>query len=230
MLGAADYKLVHHAGNGRSVYSFCMCPGGTRGGRRPPSRARGDQRHEPVFAQRMQRQCRHRGRHHAGRLSRWPARRHRLPAPLGGARRSSPAAEPMPPRCRLVGDFLAGRPSGRSATVVPSYKPGVTPDRSVRRCLPDYAIAAIREALPAFEPQIPGFDMADAVMTGVETRTSSPVRITARRGFLFAQHARPVPGRRGCRLRGRHPVGRGGRDQGGGGGGAQHRGRGGAAP
>jgi len=75
-----------------------------------------------------------------------------------------------------VGDFLAGRASTELGAVIPSYKPGVTPT-DLSRCLPDFAVAAIREALPAFGRQIRGFDMADAVMTGVETRTSSPIRI-----------------------------------------------------
>jgi uncharacterized protein len=76
----------------------------------------------------------------------------------------------------LVGDFLASRASTALGEVIPSYRPGVTPT-DLSTCLPDYAIAAIREALPAFGKQIPGFDRADAVMTGVETRTSSPIRI-----------------------------------------------------
>ncbi|MGI3776654.1 MAG: FAD-dependent protein, partial [Janthinobacterium lividum] len=79
-----------------------------------------------------------------------------------------------------VGDFLEGRPSTALGTVVPSYQPGVRPT-DLALCLPDYAVAAMREALPAFERQIPGFAMADAVMTGVETRTSSPVRMLRRR-------------------------------------------------
>jgi uncharacterized FAD-dependent dehydrogenase len=75
-----------------------------------------------------------------------------------------------------VGDFLAGRASTDLGAVIPSYKPGVTPT-DLARCLPDFVVTAIREALPAFGKQIAGFDMADAVMTGVETRTSSPIRI-----------------------------------------------------
>ncbi len=82
-----------------------------------------------------------------------------------------------------VGDFLAGRPSTALGSVIPSYRPGVTPT-DLATCLPDYAIAAIREALSAFGRQIKGFDMDDAVLTGVETRTSSPVRIP--RGADFA--------------------------------------------
>ena len=77
---------------------------------------------------------------------------------------------------QLVGDFLAGRPSSGLGEVVPSYRPGVTPT-DLAACLPDFAVAAIREALPAFARRIPGFDRADAVLTGVETRTSSPLRI-----------------------------------------------------
>jgi uncharacterized FAD-dependent dehydrogenase len=78
---------------------------------------------------------------------------------------------------QLVGDFIAGRASTHLGTVIPSYKPGVTPT-DLSSCLPDYAIAAIREALPAMARQIKGYDMNDAVLTGVETRTSSPIRIT----------------------------------------------------
>jgi hypothetical protein len=75
-----------------------------------------------------------------------------------------------------VGDFLGGRASTQLGEVVPSYRPGVTPT-DLSTCLPEYAITAIREALPAFGRQIKGFDMDDAVLTGVETRTSSPIRI-----------------------------------------------------
>jgi uncharacterized FAD-dependent dehydrogenase len=77
----------------------------------------------------------------------------------------------------LVGDFIAGRPSTKLGDVIPSYRPGVTPT-DLSSCLPDYAIAAIREALPEFDKQIKGFALPDAVLTGVETRTSSPIRIT----------------------------------------------------
>jgi hypothetical protein len=75
-----------------------------------------------------------------------------------------------------VGDFLAGQSSTALGDVVPSYRPGVNPT-DLAKCLPDYAVAAIREALPAFDRQIKGFAADDAVMTGVETRTSSPIRI-----------------------------------------------------
>jgi len=92
----------------------------------------------------------------------------------GGSSYAAPA--------QLVGDFLAGRPSHALGSVVPSYRPGVTPG-DLSDCLPDYAISAIREALPVFARQIPGFDMADAVLTGVETRTSSPIRIPRNETF-----------------------------------------------
>jgi uncharacterized FAD-dependent dehydrogenase len=87
---------------------------------------------------------------------------------LGGGDYSAPG--------QLVGDFVAGRPSKALGTVEPSYKPGVTLG-SLATALPEYAITAMREALPAFDRQIKGFAMHDAVLTGVETRTSSPIRI-----------------------------------------------------
>jgi uncharacterized FAD-dependent dehydrogenase len=76
-----------------------------------------------------------------------------------------------------VGDLVAGKPSSQFGSVVPSYKPGVKLG-DLSAVLPDYAVQAMREALPAFGRKIKGFDMADAVLTGVETRTSSPLRIT----------------------------------------------------
>ncbi len=105
-----------------------------------------------------------------------------------------------------VGDFLAGRPSTALGAVIPSYKPGVTP-ADLATCLPAFAVAAIREALPVFGRQIAGFDIADAVLTGVETRTSSPMRITRGRRFPEPQQPGPLPGRRRRGLRRRHPLG-----------------------
>ena len=175
ILGAADYKLVHHASNGRDVYSFCMCPGGTvvaatseenrvvTNGMSQYSRAErnanagivvgitpADYPGDPLAGIAFQR--------------RWES----AAFVAGGSTYAAPA--------QRVGDFIAGVPSTSLGDVVPSYKPGVTPT-DLSSCLPDYAIAAIREALPAFARQIRGFDMADAVLTGVETRTSSPIRI-----------------------------------------------------
>jgi uncharacterized FAD-dependent dehydrogenase len=181
ILGAADYKLVHHAGNGRSVYSFCMCPGGTVvAATSEPGR---------VVTNGMSQYSRNERNANAGIVvgispADYPAglldgvafqRRWESAAFVaGGGTYAAPG--------QLVGDFLAGRASTALADVVPSYRPGVTP-ADLASCLPDYAIAAIREALPAFAAQIPGFARPDAVLTGVETRTSSPIRITRGRDF-----------------------------------------------
>jgi len=183
ILGAADYKLVHHCKNGRSVYSFCMCPGGTvvaaasepervvtNGmsqysrnernanaaivvGIEPKDFAAFDDSGSPLAGIALQRALESRAYE------------------LGGRDYSAPG--------QLVGDFIAGKASSEFGNVQPSYKPGVHLT-DLAPALPDYAIEAIREALPAFDRQIKGFAMHDAVLTGVETRTSSPVRI--RRG------------------------------------------------
>ncbi|HSM98399.1 MAG TPA: NAD(P)/FAD-dependent oxidoreductase [Gallionella sp.] len=176
LLGAADYKLVHHAGNGRSVYSFCMCPGGTVvAAASEPGR---------VVTNGMSQYSRNERNANAGIVvgitpeqdypgdalagvefqRRWESRAFEL----GGKNYQAPG--------QLVGDFLAGRPSTKFGEVLPSYTPGVHLC-DLSSALPDYAIAAIREALPAFAKQIKGFDLADAILTGVETRTSSPIRI-----------------------------------------------------
>jgi uncharacterized FAD-dependent dehydrogenase len=179
VLGAADYKLVHHCRNGRSVYSFCMCPGGTvvaatsEEGRVVTNGMSQYSRNErnanaaivvgitpeqdypghPLAGIELQRQL------------------ETLAFELGGRNYNAPA--------QLVGDFLAGRPSTGLAGVIPSYQPGVSPG-DLSLALPKFAIEAIREAIPAFDRQIRGFAMSDAVLTGIETRTSSPICI--RRG------------------------------------------------
>ena len=174
-LGAADYKLVHHGGNGRSVYSFCMCPGGTVvAAASEPGR---------VVTNGMSQYSRAERNANAGIVvgitpADYPGhplagiafQRHweERAFAAGGASYAAPA--------QRVGDFLAGRASTALGEVEPSYKPAVTP-ADLAACLPDYVTAAIREALPAFERQIKGFTLADATMTGVETRTSSPIRI-----------------------------------------------------
>ena len=175
LLGAADYKLVHHCKNGRSVYSFCMCPGGmvvaaaSEAGRlvtngmsqysRSEKNANSaivvgitpeDYPGNPLAGIEFQRRLEERA------------------FALGGSNYKAPG--------QLVGDFLAGRPSTEFGSVKPSYTPGMLLG-DLSHSLPDYAIAAIREALPAFEKQIKGFAMHDAVLTGIETRTSSPIRI-----------------------------------------------------
>ncbi|MCE3272013.1 MAG: hypothetical protein K0S57_2410 [Ramlibacter sp.] len=191
ILGAADYKLVHHAKNGRSVYSFCMCPGGTvvaatsepqrvvtngmsqysRNERNAnagivvgiaPQDYRQDGRAEgpvnPLDGMAFQRT--------------WESRAYEL----GGGGYIAPG--------QLVGDFVKRQRSTALGGVLPSYKPGVKMTDLAQpgsESLPVYVLDAIREALPAFERQIAGFSMPDAVLTGVETRTSSPLRITRNR-------------------------------------------------
>jgi uncharacterized FAD-dependent dehydrogenase len=181
ILGAADYKLVHHCGNGRSVYSFCMCPGGTVvAATSEPGR---------VVTNGMSQYSRNERNANSGIVvgitpadysghplagiafqREWESRAYEL----GGSNYDAPG--------QLVGDFIAGRPSTEFGTVLPSYKPGVRLGE-LDAALPDYAIAAIREALPAFDKQIRGFAMHDAVLTGVETRTSSPIRIKRNEQF-----------------------------------------------
>jgi uncharacterized FAD-dependent dehydrogenase len=176
ILGAADYKLVHHAGNGRSVYSFCMCPGGTVvAAASEPGR---------VVTNGMSQYSRAERNANAGIVVGITPEQDYPGHPLAGVafqrhweeRAFAAGGGDYSAPAQLVGDFLAGRPSTHLGAVLPSYKPGVTPT-DLALCLPDFAVAAIREALPAFGKQIRGFDMAEAVMTGVETRTSSPIRI-----------------------------------------------------
>jgi uncharacterized protein len=175
-LGAAEYRLVHHAQNGRGVYSFCMCPGGTVvAAASEPGR---------VVTNGMSQYSRNERNANAGIVVGITPQVDYPDHPLAGIalqRQWESAAfiaggSSYRAPAQLVGDFLASRASTALGEVIPSYRPGVTPT-DLSTCLPDYAIAAIREALPAFGKQIPGFDRADAVMTGVETRTSSPIRI-----------------------------------------------------
>ena len=182
VLGAADYKLVHHCSNGRSVYSFCMCPGGQvvaatseegrvvtngmsqyeRSGRNANSgivvgiSPEQDYPDDPLGGIKLQRQLESKA------------------FELGGGTYEAPG--------QLVGDFLAQRPSTEFGSVKPTYRPGVHLC-DLSESLPDYAIAAIREAIPAFDKKIKGFAMPDAVLTGVETRTSSPIRIRRNEQF-----------------------------------------------
>ncbi len=176
LLGAADYKLVHHANNGRSVYSFCMCPGGQV--------VAATSEENRVVTNGMSQYSRAERNANAGIVvgitpedypgnvlaglafqQRWESRAFEL----GEGSYQAPA--------QLVGDFLKGLPSKQLGQVEPSYQPGVHLT-DLATSLPDYAITAIREALPAFDRQIKGFSMYDAVLTGVETRTSAPLRIT----------------------------------------------------
>ena len=176
-LGAADYKLVHHAKNGRAVYSFCMCPGGTVvAATSEPFR---------VVTNGMSEYSRKERNANAGIVVGITPEQDFPGGPLAGVelqeRLESHAYElGGSDYCapgQLLGDFVRGIPSTGFGKVEPSYKPGVRLG-DLTRSLPDYAIEAIREALPAFGRQIHGFDRDDAVLTGIETRTSSPVRIT----------------------------------------------------
>ncbi len=207
MLGAADYKLVHHAANGRAVYSFCMCPGGTV--------VAATSEPERVVTNGMSQYSRNERNANAGIVVgvdpqdypqdeaafvhafgataglRYAAEAHALRAtdpnaahPLSGIalqRQLESGAYTLGGACyeapgQKVGDFLAGIPSVVYGTVMPSYQPGVRLG-DLAPSLPSYAIDAIREALPVFGKKIKGFDMADAVLTGVETRTSSPLKM-----------------------------------------------------
>ncbi|WP_417780967.1 NAD(P)/FAD-dependent oxidoreductase [Stutzerimonas xanthomarina] len=175
-LGAADYKLVYHAKNGRAVYSFCMCPGGTVvAATSEPNR---------VVTNGMSQYSRNERNANAGIVVGINPDEDFPGGPLAGVelqeRLESRAFElggnDYCAPGQLVGDFIRGRASNEFGEVEPSYKPGVRLG-DLAPSLPDYVIEAIREALPAFGKQIRGFDRADAILTGIETRTSSPVRI-----------------------------------------------------
>ncbi|MGH8324526.1 MAG: NAD(P)/FAD-dependent oxidoreductase, partial [Steroidobacteraceae bacterium] len=176
-LGAADYKLVHHARNGRSVYSFCMCPGGTV--------VAATSEPERVVTNGMSQYSRNERNANAGIVVGITPEQDFPGGPLAGMelqeRLESRAYElGGSDYCapgQLVGDFIRGVPSTELGKVEPSYQPGVRLG-DLAASLPDYAVEAIREALPVFGRQIRGFDRQDAVLTGIETRTSSPVRIT----------------------------------------------------
>ena len=193
ILGAADYKLVHHAGNGRSVYSFCMCPGGTVVAATSESGcvvtngmsqySRNERNANAGIVVGIAPQDYRQDGHQQGAVNpldgvafqrQWERRAFEL----GGGGYLAPA--------QLVGDFIRRQRSSAAGSVLPSYQPGVHFTNLAepgRGSLPDDALDAIREALPAFDRQIRGFAMADAVLTGVETRTSSPLRVTRGRDY-----------------------------------------------
>ena len=175
ILGAADYKLVHHAKNGRSVYSFCMCPGGTVvAATSEPGR---------VVTNGMSQYSRNERNANSAIVvgitpEDYPG--HPLAGidfqraleekayQLGGENYNAPG--------QLIGDFVKGKASSELGEVTPSYKPGVTLG-DLAKALPEFAITAIREAIPEFDKKIRGFAMSDGILTGIETRTSSPIRI-----------------------------------------------------
>ncbi|MCQ4306774.1 NAD(P)/FAD-dependent oxidoreductase [Pseudomonas stutzeri] len=175
-LGAADYKLVYHAKNGRAVYSFCMCPGGTVvAATSEPNR---------VVTNGMSQYSRNERNANAGIVVGINPEEDFPGGPLAGVELQEQleshafelgGSDYCAPG-QLVGDFIRGKASSAFGEVEPSYKPGVRLG-DLAPSLPDYVIEAIREALPAFGKQIRGFDRTDAILTGIETRTSSPVRI-----------------------------------------------------
>ncbi|MGB2962581.1 MAG: hypothetical protein WBB69_01195 [Anaerolineales bacterium] len=194
-LRAADYQLAHHSSSGRTVYSFCMCPGGTviaassepgmvvTNGMSQYARNEinansaivaevypADFGNEPLGGIALQRY--------------WE----RIAYQIGGGNYDAP--------CQLVGNFLSGKPSTALGTVTPSYQPGIKLT-DLRECLPGYVMGAILEALPEFEKRIQGFICDDAVLTGVETRTSSPVRIIRGKDYQSIS------------VRGLYPIGEG---------------------
>ncbi len=196
-LGAAAYSLSHHCKNGRTVYSFCMCPGGTvvaatseegrvaTNGMSQYSRNERNANSGIVIGIDPERD--YPGHPLAGiELQRhWESRAY----VAGGSNYKAPA--------QRIGDLLAGRASTALGSVIPSYKPGVHMT-DLSECLPDFAITALREALPAFGREIPGYDHPDAVLTGVETRTSSPVRITRGDNFVSLNTAGFFPAGEGA--------------------------------
>ncbi|WP_062784338.1 NAD(P)/FAD-dependent oxidoreductase [Novosphingobium capsulatum] len=177
ILGPAAYALAHQCSNGRSVYSFCMCPGG-----RVVAAASEEGR---VVTNGMSQYSRAEFNANSGLVVDITPERDFPGHPLagialqrhweerafvaGGSNYQAPGQK--------VGDFLAGKPSSAFGSIVPSYQPGVHLT-ALEECLPDFVTDALREALPVFGRQMAGYDHPDVVMTGVETRTSSPVRIT----------------------------------------------------
>ena len=188
-LGAADYKVVYHAKNGRAVYSFCMCPGGTVvAATSEPNR---------VVTNGMSQYSRNERNANSGIVVGINPEEDFPGGPLAGVelqeKLESHAFElGGKDYCapgQLVGDFIRGKASTEFGEVEPSYKPGVLLG-DLASSLPDYVIEAIREALPEFGKQIRGFDRDDAILTGIETRTSSPVRITREHESLQSLNTR----------------------------------------
>jgi len=197
ILGAAEYHISHHASNGRAVYSFCMCPGGTV--------VAATSEEGRVATNGMSQYSRNERNANSGLVVAIDPERDYPGDPLagialqrhweerafvaGGSNYKAPAQK--------LGDFLAGQPSQELGEVVPSYRPGVQLT-DLSQCLPDFAVAAMREALPVFGRQLPGYDHPDVLMTGVETRTSSPVRFTRGKDFQSLNTAGLFPAGEGA--------------------------------
>ncbi len=189
ILGAADYKLVHHASNGRAVYSFCMCPGGTVvAAASEPGRvvtngmsqySRNERNANSAIVVSISPEVDYPGHPLAGIALQRELEEKAFA--LGGSTYNAPG--------QLMGDFVAGRASTEFGSVIPSYKPGVHLT-DLAEILPEYAVTALREAFPAFDKQIKGYFKHDAVLTGLETRTSSPIRIKRRDDTLQSLNTR----------------------------------------
>ncbi|MES2163772.1 MAG: NAD(P)/FAD-dependent oxidoreductase [Pseudomonadota bacterium] len=189
ILGAADYKLVHHASNGRAVYSFCMCPGGTVvAAASEPGRvvtngmsqySRNERNANSAIVVSISPEVDYPGHPLAG--IEFQRRLEEKAFELGGGTYNAPG--------QLMGDFVAGRASTEFGSVVPSYKPGVHLT-DLATILPEFAVTALREAFPAFDKQVKGYFKHDAVLTGLETRTSSPIRIKRRDDTLQSLNTR----------------------------------------
>jgi uncharacterized protein len=181
-LGAAAYSLSHHAGNGRTVYSFCMCPGGT------VVAAASEPGH--LVTNGMSQYSRNERNANAGFVVGISPADFPSPHPLAGielqrdleARAFAAGGGDYFAPGQRVEDFMARRASTTLGTVIPSYRPGVRP-ADLASLMPDYVVEAMREALPVFGQKIPRYDDPDALLTGVETRTSSPIRIKRRPDF-----------------------------------------------
>ncbi len=176
-LGAAAYSLSHHCSNGRTVYSFCMCPGGTVvAAASEPGR---------LVTNGMSQYSRNERNANAGFVVGVSPADYPSDHPLAGielqrdleARAFAAGGRDYFAPGQRVGDFLAARASTDLGPVIPSYRPGVRPT-DLAPLMPDYVIEAMREALPVFGRKIPRYDDANALLTGVETRTSAPIRIT----------------------------------------------------
>lgn len=197
VLGAAEYHLSHHCSNGRTVYSFCMCPGGT------VVAATSEEGH--VATNGMSQYSRNERNANSGLVVAIDPARDYPGDPLAGialqrhweARAFVAGGSNYKAPAQRLGDFLAARPSTSLGSVTPSYRPGVQPT-DLAACLPDFAVAAMREALPVFGRRLRGYDDPDVVMTGVETRTSSPVRFTRGRDLQSLNTAGLFPAGEGA--------------------------------
>ena len=200
-LGAAAYTLSHHCTSeinlGRTVYSFCMCPGGTV--------VAAASEPERLVVNGMSQYSRNERNANSGLVVGIDPARDYPGDPLAGiafqrhweARAFEGGGSNYDAPVQTVGDFLEGRASTSLGEVVPSYKPGVRPT-DLALCLPEFVVTAIREALPVFGRQIKGYDHPEAVLTGIEARTSSPVRITRGADFQSLNTANLYPAGEGA--------------------------------